>query len=546
MPFYIRQSVSVGPFRFNLSKSGVGMSVGIRGMRVGTGPKGNYIHMGAGGIYYRAALRNRAHGANVSTSSAPSPVFNEASQLLPNGLIEIESAPTWSLAPTSARDLLTQITEAQRRNKLSPVVGALAASLVGFALYSGLLQLALVSALLGLALFAVAARRDASNKVVLLYDLEDPMRERFGAFCAAFDAFSSCSKTWHIDASGRTFDWKRNAGASSLITRKRIEPSYALPSCIASNINVPSLPVGKQTLFFFPDRVLVIEKGSAGAVEYDELAMDARLTNMIEEESVPTDTRIVGHTWRFVNKGGGPDRRFNNNRQIPICVYDALHLRSPSGLNELVNVSRPGAAVDFARASHMFIRSLSETKNTKALPPPVSIHNEAPSTGYWRRPVLVAMVLCLAVAGGARLVLTSSLTPTESAKDVPAAQIGAATSVSVEPRMQTVPRNSAPPTPPAPAMRQVVAPPPPPTDTATDTNTTMEGGETSLYATARINLRSSPSTSAPIVTRVDKGLEVLSLAQDGPWRRVRVGSFEGWAHGDYLASSPPRLSSRDR
>ena len=168
MPFYIRQSVSVGPFRFNLSKSGVGMSVGIRGMRVGTGPKGNYVHMGAGGIYYRAALRNRARGADVSTSSAPSPVFNQASQLLPNGLTEIESAPTWSLAPTSARDLLTQITEAQRRNKLSPVVGALAASLVGFALYSGLLQLALVSALLGLALFAVAARRDASNKVVLL------------------------------------------------------------------------------------------------------------------------------------------------------------------------------------------------------------------------------------------------------------------------------------------------------------------------------------------------------------------------------------------
>jgi hypothetical protein len=35
MGFYLRKSVAVGPFRFNLSGSGVGMSVGVRGLRVG-------------------------------------------------------------------------------------------------------------------------------------------------------------------------------------------------------------------------------------------------------------------------------------------------------------------------------------------------------------------------------------------------------------------------------------------------------------------------------------------------------------------------------
>jgi hypothetical protein len=42
--------------RFNLSKSGVGASIGIKGLRFGTGPRGNYIHIGAGGVYYRASL----------------------------------------------------------------------------------------------------------------------------------------------------------------------------------------------------------------------------------------------------------------------------------------------------------------------------------------------------------------------------------------------------------------------------------------------------------------------------------------------------------
>ena len=38
-----RKSISAGPFRFNLSDSGIGVSVGVRGFRVGSGPRGNYV-----------------------------------------------------------------------------------------------------------------------------------------------------------------------------------------------------------------------------------------------------------------------------------------------------------------------------------------------------------------------------------------------------------------------------------------------------------------------------------------------------------------------
>ncbi len=56
MPFYFRKSIRAGPFRLNLSKSGIGASVGVPGLRVGTGPRGNYLHAGGGGLYYRAFL----------------------------------------------------------------------------------------------------------------------------------------------------------------------------------------------------------------------------------------------------------------------------------------------------------------------------------------------------------------------------------------------------------------------------------------------------------------------------------------------------------
>ena len=56
MGWYLRKSLKLGPLRFNLSKSGIGTSVGIKGFRVGTGPKGPYLHGGRGGLYFRERL----------------------------------------------------------------------------------------------------------------------------------------------------------------------------------------------------------------------------------------------------------------------------------------------------------------------------------------------------------------------------------------------------------------------------------------------------------------------------------------------------------
>lgn len=53
MPFYLRKSFSVGPLRLNLSRSGLGVSFGVRGLRAGTGPRGKYVQGGRGCLYFR-------------------------------------------------------------------------------------------------------------------------------------------------------------------------------------------------------------------------------------------------------------------------------------------------------------------------------------------------------------------------------------------------------------------------------------------------------------------------------------------------------------
>ena len=66
MGFYLRKSVSLGGFRFNFSKSGIGLSTGIKGMRVVIGPKGSYVHAGRNGFYYR---RNFSSSQSSATST---------------------------------------------------------------------------------------------------------------------------------------------------------------------------------------------------------------------------------------------------------------------------------------------------------------------------------------------------------------------------------------------------------------------------------------------------------------------------------------------
>ena len=57
MGFYLRKSFRAGPIRFNLSKSGIGVSAGVTGARLGVSSTGRaYVHGGRGGLYYRQSL----------------------------------------------------------------------------------------------------------------------------------------------------------------------------------------------------------------------------------------------------------------------------------------------------------------------------------------------------------------------------------------------------------------------------------------------------------------------------------------------------------
>ena len=75
MAWYLRKSVSVGPIRLNLSKGGIGTSVGVTGFRVGMRPDGSsYVHAGRHGLYMREELgggRGRNQAVPLQSAELP-------------------------------------------------------------------------------------------------------------------------------------------------------------------------------------------------------------------------------------------------------------------------------------------------------------------------------------------------------------------------------------------------------------------------------------------------------------------------------------------
>jgi hypothetical protein len=363
MGFYLRKSISVGPLRFNLSKSGVGISAGVKGLRFGVGPRGNYVHMGRGGLYYRATIPS-------SSPSKPQrqPAQSIDSQLPPEThapLEEIESADIAKIVDSSSRELLTELNQKQKTARLWPIVAIASVIVLMIGLSSGWPNWLLILLLMaGITSTYVAHSHDVLAKtVVLFYDFDSEMEKTYDQLHSCAGRLASCAAAWHIEAAGKVHDRKYHAGASNLVRRKQTFIRKAEPPYVKTNIETIAIGVGRQTLHFFPDRVLVYDQNGVGAVGYQDLRVHVGTTRFIENESVPRDAKVVDKTWMYVNKSGGPDRRFKDNKELPICLYEEISLSSQTGLNELLQVSQCGLGESFAKAIALLGKEVPKENN---------------------------------------------------------------------------------------------------------------------------------------------------------------------------------------
>lgn len=279
----------------------------------------------------------------------------------------IGSGPIDQMVDTNSAELLSDIAKKRKRWTFFP------ASVVAAALTTALLVVSPVSlwiTITGLSLMILLLllidQFDRMNKsLVLMYDLDETSSTGFKCLCDAYQELATCAAIWHISAQAEVFNARYHGGASSLKDRRRTLFGFRDPPYIKTNISVPCLPLGQNSIYLLPDRVLVLTKEGVGAVPYAELRLRVMESRFIEQESVPRDATIVDSTWKFVNTDGSPDRRFRGNRAVPVCQYEELRMTSSSGLEETIQLSRLGASQPFALAITQWASVISVAETTE-------------------------------------------------------------------------------------------------------------------------------------------------------------------------------------
>ena len=323
MGFYIRKAFRVGPFRLNLSKSGLGLSTGIPGFRIGTGPRGHYIHAGKGGLYYRKFFRNSGAAAG---SAAP---MTEASDTAAAGpRLRADGVPADDLRVMELRDsanasLLEELNEKAKAARWWPWLAVLAVASAAMCLFS--LWFLPVLAAQALA-FPWIRRRDLERTVTtLIYDMEKDMEAVYGNLGGMFDSWSS----YQVFESS---------------------PRPMIPPRVATNVRPYRMTYGERELYFFPDQVFVRNREGYGAIRYCGVngALKAEWRSCPGEGfDVPPGAKVTGETYEHTRKDGTPDKRYKANRKI-YRYESGMVVLSTDGIGELaaVVISRFDAGIE--------------------------------------------------------------------------------------------------------------------------------------------------------------------------------------------------------
>lgn len=351
MSWYIRKSVKVGLVRFNLSKSGIGASVGIKGFRIGIKPNGkSYVHAGRGGLYYREEFGNN-NQALVTQSVGDTEFYN--------------TAKSRDVKSDYKSDVVNELNKSYNAFRFDYLTG-LISILIIVAYYnkfcyvvSDIVFKSILSVLilLGIILVVCVARWETKRRRIdLIYEFDGEDSEYYEKIISAFNQIAICDKIWGINSSQyipETHIRKVNAGAANLVDRTRASIGTGKLPWVNTNITIPLLKASGRSLYFMPDGILVYDALGVAYVNYIDIEIYASTTSFIEDW--PTkDANIIYYTWQYANVSGGPDRRFKNNRKIPVCRYGELTINVKGKQLLYIITSKEQAPKDFEKAMKDF------------------------------------------------------------------------------------------------------------------------------------------------------------------------------------------------
>jgi hypothetical protein len=306
-----------------------------------------FVNVGSNGVYYRKKI-GRGHSAERSKSSET----NNVESFRHGQYEEFVSSDVSNLHDASSQEVIDLINQNRKRAAHGPifrwtavVVACLVAQLpISWHWIAGVFVL-----IPGLLYAAAVDGADADGRTTVLhYDLEGPAKFAFERLRQAVLCLNDARRLSVVAGKWHEHDWKRNAGESETLCFSELSVSgdEQLPY-VGTNLMIPAIITRRHCFFFLPDRILVLQGEEYGAVSYDSLSVESTRLSYVERRSLTDDCEVIGKTWMKVNKDGSRDRRFVENRELPIVQYGYVKMHSDDGLKILIQVSNPDLADQF-------------------------------------------------------------------------------------------------------------------------------------------------------------------------------------------------------
>jgi hypothetical protein len=324
-----------GGVRINLSKSGVGYSWGGKGFRVSKTAKGTTRRTasipGTGISYVKETGKRKGNSANRDSANSPQPSpamensnYYDTENIQNNVASEMVSA--------GLEDILETASQSLKWDKFANP-GFWVTLVFGFAYPLFLIFTAVFAAL--------KIYIHKKGTILLDYNIDTEEQSDIDKRMNPMIKIAECDKVWRILQTSKVIDKKYSSGASNTVNRSICKTATKPPFPFKTNLPVASFKTGKETLLFLPDKLFIMQGSKIGALNYSDISASIHTTRFVESEAVPKDAQVVGETWKYVNKTGGPDKRFSDNKKLPICLYGKLELTSASGLNTVILFSNP-------------------------------------------------------------------------------------------------------------------------------------------------------------------------------------------------------------
>ncbi|KKD44836.1 DUF4236 domain-containing protein [Listeria seeligeri] len=318
MGFRARKSINLGGgFRVNLSKNGVGYSWGVKGARITKTARGNTrttFSIPGTGISYVNEVRKKTENEEL---------HNLEEVDLYEGAVQSQSTENINVLnyqPAEYKELLDSLRRIQNINLLSTI-------LIG----TFILAISPIFIITGIAGLILKIYVHLKLPITMEYKFDEEAKHSYDNLCEIWMGLNENNRFWQTISESQLNE-RVSGGASRGVDRISSEAITKMPFFIKANVKPFGLKLRKQKLFFLPDKLLIISGRKVGALNYSDIHMGLGTTNFIETDSVPGDARILGYTWLKVNKNGSPDKRFKENRQVPVCEYGAVHIKSEDTL----------------------------------------------------------------------------------------------------------------------------------------------------------------------------------------------------------------------